>query len=647
MLPDVQWKPIPISQLPSWENASRIVIDLETEDQHLKTLGPGVRRGGRVCGIGFGIEDGPKHYLPIGHSSDNLDPVQVWSYIRDNAKKFRGKVGGANFGYDLDYLLENGVEFPNIAGFWDIQVNEPLIDDLQYTYGYDAIAERHGVPGKDKSVLNQACQAFGISMNQMHKLPGRYVVQYSLADLTGPLIIARRQEKIIEEQDLGMVQALENRLLPVLVRMRRRGVRVSTDRLDQFEKLMFKVEQECLDFVRSETGIVLGTGDVDNKGALLRVLKALGVNTELLPHTAGGKNKKPEPKVDKAVLSGLNHPVGDALLRARKACKYRGTFVNGIRRHLVKGRVHPTFNQLRTNKDDDSDEDGEGARWGRISCVDPNLLQQPNPKKDPEFGKLWRSIYLAEEGQEWFSDDFSQQEPRNLLHYAELTGCTKAREAAEEYRRNPKTDTHTLTAQMIAGRGSDWKPSDEERDSAKIVRLALQYGMGGAKFCRSIGLPTQRKFIEKLGLEIEVAGEEGQKMLDDFHAGVPYIREMSQKCMDAVRAKGYIRTLTGRRCRFPEKPPEQRKNKFDTHEWMHKAISRLIQGTSADQTKIATVEVEEAGHFLQLQVYDELGGSCSGRKEGEQVAEIMMNCVKLLVPSKVDVEIGPSWGEAK
>lgn len=98
-------------------------------------------------------------------------------------------------------------------------------------------------------------------------------------------------------------------------------------------------------------------------------------------------------------------------------------------------------------------------------------------------------------------------------------------------------------------------------------------------------------------------------------------------------------TLSGRRCRFPKTA----EGKYD---WTHKALNRLIQGSSADQTKTAMVELDKQGYFLQLQVHDEMDGSVHSPEEAEAMAEIMRTCVPLTVPSKVDVELGASWGES-
>lgn len=244
----------------------------------------------------------------------------------------------------------------------------------------------------------------------------------------------------------------------------------------------------------------------------------------------------------------------------------------------------------------------------------------------------------------WAAKDYSQQEPRMTVHFAEICGCPMAFEAAERYRTDPNCDNHTMMAQLIAGQGPDWKPPKKDRSEAKIIFLGLAYGMGGAKLARSLGLPTEWKYIERLNKRIEVAGPEAQLLFDRFHEKVPFVKALGMLCQKRVREVGFIRTILGRKCRFPEKPLDQRRDANDKYDWLHKALNRLIQGSSADQTKKAVVEIDKAGFFIQLQVHDEIDSSVKTEAEAEAMADIMRTCVPLRVPSKVDVELGDSWG---
>jgi len=214
-----------------------------------------------------------------------------------------------------------------------------------------------------------------------------------------------------------------------------------------------------------------------------------------------------------------------------------------------------------------------------------------------------------------------------LTHYAHLMGCKGAAEAVKRWRENPQLDSYDPVAELC---GIDRTP-------AKVIYLGICYGMGGGKMSASLGLPTVKKSIRsKL---YDMAGPEGQAIIDQFDASVPYVREMSRKAKSTAETRGFIRTLLGRHCHFPVGQ--------GGYEFTHKALSRLIQGGAADQMKRAMVEMDREGYFLQLQVHDEVDGSFDSRADAEHCSEIMRDCVQLEVPSIVDVECGASWGEAK
>jgi len=624
--PDVAYKPPIVSELPSWTGASRVSIDLECRDNKLKTLGPGVRRGGYIVGYSFAIEDGPAEYVPIRHAGgDNVtDPKMAMLYLQDQAKAFTGDVCGANIQFDLDYLAEAGIEFTQAKWFRDCQIAEPLLDELQFSYSLDNIALRRGLPGKDQTMLEDAASAYHIDpKSEMWKLPARYAAQYGIQDAVLPLQLLRRQERELEEQGLWGVYNLESRLLPVLVKMRRRGVRIDFDQLERVEKWALEEEQTKLAEVFHHTGVRIKVGDVTKPKCMAAAIEHIGATVPLTPT---GKLS-----VDNDFLKALKHPVGDALIRARKVLKLRSTFAASIRRHAIGDRIHCTFNQLRRESDSGTG-DGKGARYGRISSCDPNLQQQPS--RD-DFAKMWRSIYIPDEGAIWSCNDFSQQEPRWLVHYAELCGYNGAKAAADKYRNDPTTDNHTMMARIIYGL---LEPSKECRTNAKIIFLGLCYGMGGAKLAHDLGLPT-KWITNRRGAQIEIAGDEAQAVIDLFNRRAPFVKQMAKKALETAAARGYILTVSGRRCRFPEKDG-------GGYDWVYKALNRLIQGSSGDQCKIAMVEADAAGFAIQLQVHDEIDHSAADRAEAEALGNLMRECVTANVPFKVDTETGPSWGQA-
>ena len=654
--PESDWLPPNIDDLPSWKGAKRVGIDTETNDPHLKKMGIGVRHEGYSVGVSFAIEDGPSFYLPYGHDAGgNLDKEKVFAYLKDQASVFTGDIVGAHLQYDLDYLAHDGCVFRNARYFRDVQIADPLINELHFRYSLDAIAERHGQGQKDERLLREAAAVFGLNpKSDLWRLHSKYVGPYATEDAALPLRVLRRQERIIDDENLWQIYNLESRLLPVLVKMRRRGVLIDQERMAKAESWTLVEEKRLLDEVHRITGYQVGVGNVYDNDLMARPLEHLGIELEL--------DKNGNKMINAAVLKGAGK-VGKLMLRAKQVNKARTTFISSIQRYMANGRIHATFNQLKRPKDDGTD-DTQGAAYGRLSCVDPNLQQQPSPGRDPELGLLIRSLYIPDEGGIWAANDYSQQEPRWLTHFAEVCKMRKAAAAAERYRHDPSMDNHDMMTAMIYGDDVKLvKTADEHyllRVGCKTIFLGLCYGMGGKKLALQLGMSTRwlvstrkRKYyydyddkqgaIDQCravdGKIWEVAGEEAQALLDKFDAKVPYVRELAKLAEKQAKRHGFITTVYGRRCRFPL-------DDDGNVDWAHKAGNRLIQGSSGDQTKKAMVDCDAAGHYLQIQVHDELGQTVESPEQARDIADIMENCMPSNVPSKVDVELGPSWGEA-
>lgn len=645
--PEVDWTPPDLSSLPEWGDAKRVGIDVETRDDNLKSLGIGVRRGGQIVGISFTIEDGPSFYLPYRHlGGDNLPEDAVLRYMRAQATKFEGAYVGANLPYDMDYLWEEGIFSPN-AKYYDVQVAEPLLDELKRSYSLAQIAIDHGIPGKDETQLEAAAKAYGVHPKSgLWQLPARFVGAYAEQDTKLPLEILRRQERKLVEQDLWNVWELESDVLPVLLKMRRRGVLIDQEQLEKVESYSYSEEVKALQVVKQETGHRIEVGDVYRAESYTPALRAIGIEP--------GKTSTKADRVDAALLGSSDHPVARALLTARKVNKLRSTFAKSIRRYMTNGRIHPTFTQIVRSSDFGKEDDTEGGRYGRLSSKDPNIQQQPS--RD-EFADMWRSIYIAEPGSVWGCLDYSQQEPRWTTHFADLMNLPKAHEAAEEYRTNPNADNHDMMAKLTG----------LPRKQAKSIYLGLCYGQGGGLLCTQLGLPTRFAWSHRLdgqfridyfddyaqmrlaqGDEIsprwwKAAGQEGQLILDQFDEKAPFIRKLAKIASGKAKRLGVIKTVSGRKLRFPRSETGE----FD---WTHKALNRLIQGSAADQTKRAMVllDREMPNTFIQMQVHDEIDGSFSSVKEARQAAEIMRDAwPNTRVPFRVDIEMGPSWGQIK
>lgn len=666
----------PLGALPDWTQFRRVCVDVETRDPDLEDLGPGCRRRGADCyivGASFACDDGtpngPGFYLPVRHEGGGNypDPGRVFAYLRDMGRRFRGVLALMNGQYDLDWLLTEGVEF-SPRFFRDVQVSASLLDTPP-AFGpptpmnLDAIAKREGVPGKDEEGIRAYAERHKLHPKKdLWRMPARVVGPYAVRDVRVPLEILDRHERRIADEDLQQVYDLESRLLPVLLRMRRRGVAVRLDRVDQVEARAAEHEREACGVITTVSGVNITPDDLATSAALARALAADGVTC---PLTDTG-----QPSVTAPFLAKLGTPVAKAIIKAKRWNKIRTTFCASVRRHAVRGRIHPTFNQLRGESEDGEDR---GAAFGRLSCSAPNLQQQP--ARDPEIGPLWRSIYVPDDGGQWACLDFSSQEPRLITHYADQLAAdpnlhmrpevrAAAVAAAHACRTDPRWDNHSMMAGFIYPdythekyKAGD-KKAKQQRDQAKIIFLGKCYGMGGGKLCVSLGLPIVhmvrdrdtvgwsdahsvdspegRALLAKGCKPFAAAGPEGQRLLDDFARGVPYVAMLAKMVQNKAQGAGFIRTLLGRRCRFP-------RGADGRIEWAHKGLNRLIQGGSADQTKLAMVLADADGIPLQLQVHDELDLTCD-LATARRLKEIMEHAVELRVPSKCDVEMGPDWG---
>lgn len=666
------WRPPEMADLPSsWAGVKRLGLDCETKDTDLVALGPGVRRPDNyVVGFSFAIEGGPKHYLPIRHEGgDNMPAENVIAYLKDQFKTFDGDVVGANLPYDLDWMWEMGIEMPRVHRFRDVQVADPLIYELHDHYSLEAICERWGIPGKNEEALREAARQMKLDAKKdLWRMPARHVGVYGEDDAERPLLILREQEKRIEDEGIAECWDMECQVLPVLLRMQRRGVRVDVDRLDRIEEWTKRREAEYLEVVRKETGVAIPVGQIMNVDLLARALRAAELPV--------GTNSKGD-SVTKDLLQTLDHPVAVAITKARQVSTLRTTFVAGTRKHLTfntgEARLHCNFNQIRKTDDDGS---SSGVAYGRLSASHPNMQNQPGNSRfsgDNEVGPMWRSIYLPERGHLWCANDLKQQEPKWSFHYGAILeelgieGVHGAVELCKRLTADPTMDTYEPIVE-VAG---------VPRPTAKIMWLARCYGQGDGTLCEGLGLPTcevtfhkgiyntalrngDNKYEAKRKATVRVdspegqeaietgsfkwkgAGDEGAIIIAKFDTEMPFLRVCADIAKNKANEVGFVKLLSGRRCHF------EAKDSGKGYEWTHKAFNRIIQGTSAEQTKrimlaVAGTEFEEG---MILQVHDELDFSLPSHEDALRCAEVMRHAVPMKVPTVVDTESGPSWGES-
>ena len=606
------------------EKSSIIAIDTETHDPRLKTHGPGgFRKDGKLVGISIATDSGYNEYFPIGHQGGgNLDNEKVIDFL-DKMLKLNKTYVFANAIYDMEWLYshDNRLAFTRSHRIYDVQGIEHLIDENRLKYSLDSLAKRYLRKSKYEVELERAVLAqFGKRAKvkeSLWKLHANFVSEYAKEDALLTLQIFQKQQDKIEKEGIRDIVEFESRLINCLFEIRKRGVRINIDKANYlYDYLGRKQNEQQLRLNR------LGGNEV-NVWANASLKQAYDKNQINYSYTEKGTASFTANWLESQV-----DDVSKSILAVRKLDKIRNTFIkNMILEKAVDGRIYCNFNP-------------HGTVTGRFSSNYPNLQQVP--ARDPELGPMIRSLFIPEEESQWVVSDYSQQEPRVLVHYASLKKMETAIQARDQFNNKDDTDFHQMVADMAS----------IPRKQAKTINLGLFYGMGN------------KKLAAELGLDLDSAYE----LFNKYHSKVPFVKELSKQVSHVASSRGYIKTLLGRKRRFDlweprdswgekavplseayEKYPKQELKRAMTHT----GLNALIQGSSADITKAAMLKIWDSGLMdeidVKLTIHDELDFSIPHDKQKclDEAIQLMKNAVKLEVPLKVDVEKGDSWGTAK
>jgi len=609
--PQTEW--LPPESFPDLSKYDEIAIDLETKDPELKIMGSGSVTGkGQIVGIAVAVEDW-KGYYPIAHEGGgNMDKKKVLKWFEDVLNTPSIKIFH-NAMYDVCFIRAAGLKIN--GQIVDTMIAGSLVDENRFRYDLGSLGRDYVGIGKNETVLKETADHWGIdAKSEMYKLPAMYVGEYAEQDAELTLKLWQEMKKEIMSQDIEDIFNLETELFPCLVDMRFLGVRVDLDAAHKLKQELVAEEKKCLEKVHKETGI-----DVQIWAArsIEKVFKHQGLHYEKTAKTQA-------PSFTKNFLSNHSNELVKQIARAREINKAHTTFIDTILKHEHNGRIHAEINQIRS--------DQGGTVTGRFSYANPNLQQIPARNKD--LGPRIRSLFIPEEGMSWGCFDYSQQEPRLVTHYASLDGLYKVNEVLDAYN-DGEADFHQIVAEM----------ANIPRSQAKTINLGLFYGMGK----------------NKLQAELGISKEDAESLFRTYHDKVPFVKMLMESVSRRAQDRGKVRTLLGRLCRFHLWEP----NQFGIHKalpheaalaehgpgirraFTYKALNKLIQGSAADMTKKAMIELHKEGITPHIQVHDELDISVINDLEAAKIKDIMESAVELEVPNKVDYESGPNWGKIK
>jgi DNA polymerase I-like protein with 3'-5' exonuclease and polymerase domains len=473
--------------------------------------------------------------------------------------------------------------------------------------------------------------------------------------------------------------------------MKFKGVRIDTQKLEHFGKRLKRCRDKIIKFIKTKTGVEVQLWAATS-------IKQLLDNRKITNFEKTAKSGM--PKLPKDYLKTHEDRFLRMVSKAREYDKALNTFIEGLKGYVYKGRIHADINQIRG--------DGGGTVTGRFSMSNPNLQQIPSKGY---IGKKMRELFIPEEGHRWGSFDYSQQEPRIVVHYAikkilreikenKDVGVSKEGKELKKQFNDSKADFHQIVADM----------AKISRKQAKTINLGLFYGMGKGKLQAELNLNTAQ----------------AKTLFDTYHRKVPFVKKLSDGLMQFAKNNKLIFTLEDRFCRFDkyesvnkrwnneirkfqEWDPEAKsiKQEDDTikyeGDWItpkllskddawskfkllynaktlskkenpkspgkyeeltekerqywfgeyftpaftYKALNRLIQGSAADMTKKAMVLLYEKGIVPHIQIHDELCVSIKDEATRTTVQETMETAIPLVVKNKVDYESGPNWGNIK
>jgi DNA polymerase I-like protein with 3'-5' exonuclease and polymerase domains len=638
-----------------------VAVDIETYDPNLKTKGLGaIRNDGFICGIAVATEKDTA-YFPLQHSDTDIDPERInkiWDVL--NEKIFQNENITKVFHnamYDVCWI--RSVTGKMMKGkIVDTMIAASVIDENRFRYSLDSLSKDYLNDSKYKYDLQQKTLEWSGGtvkdpMTNMHKLPASIVKEYAKqdVDLTFKLwnLFNKKIDEVLYTKDDGeqktcrQIFELETKLFLCLVDMKFKGVRIDVEKATAFGKHLKKRRDQIVKAIESITTIKV---DIWAAASIKNLLDHLCIKD----YKVTPKSKMPQ--LPKDYLKTHNNKCLRMIAKAREYDKAVNTFIDGLLGYVHEGRIHADINQIRS--------DSGGTVTGRFSMSNPNLQQIPSKGF---IGKKMRELFIPDEGYKWGSFDYSQQEPRIVVHYAIKLGLPGTETLQEEFDKDD-ADFHQIVAEM----------ANISRKQAKTINLGLFYGMGKIKLQKELGLDQSK----------------ARALFNEYHSRVPFVRDLSQQLIQFAKENRLLFTLHDRFCRFDkwettnkEWNPEINRfnevplyteaqareafkgemldkfkenkidpnymdyfNRYYTPAFTYKALNRLIQGSAADMTKKAMVDLYEKGIIPHIQIHDELCFSTTDH-ESEMIRETMEQTIPLEVKNKVDYESGPNWGTIK
>ena len=478
---------------------------------------------------------------------------------------------------------------------FDAEIAAYLIDPLKSEYNYEDLSEYAKVQVPFRSEL--------IGKKKLVEVKEENVDNYNtFIALTAliPMLASENLIKKLEEyNEMHLFEDVEMPLIYSLNRMEKYGVKVEKQELADYSKVLGDKIDILTDRIYKGAGKEFNINSPKQLGMIL--FEDMGI--------PGGKKTKTGYSTSAEVLEKLSidYPFVKDVLEYRQLSKLKSTYADGLVNYIGDdGRIHGTFNQTVT-------------ATGRISSTEPNLQNIPIRM---EMGKLFRKVFVPEDGYVFIDADYSQIELRILASISEDENLIEAYKSHE--------DIHRITASKVFDTPFE-EVTDLQRRNAKAVNFGIVYGIS------SFGLSN----------DIGISRKQAKEYIDQYFATYPGIKKFLDDTVSHAKENGYVVTLMGRRRPIPN----LKSSNFMERQFGERvAMNSPIQGTAADIMKVAMINVDaelrkrNLASRIVLQVHDELLIETKIGEE-QEVKEIIMDKMKHAMDLKVPMEIGFGIGE--
>ena len=513
---------------------------------------------------------------------------------------------GQNLKYDWVVFSRYGIE---VAPFDDTMLISYVLDAGKGGHGMDELARRHlghqPITFSDVAGTGRAKVTFDrVALDK--------ATTYAAEDADVTLRLWRMMKpRLVAERRVAVYETLERPLLPIIARMEMAGIRVDRDMLSRlsgdFSQILVRLEEE----IQEDAGEKFSVGSPKQIGDILFGKMGLPGAKK----TPSGQWATPATLLEELAQAG--HELPKKILEWRQLSKLKSTYTDSLQTHADREtqRVHTSFSLAATTT-------------GRLSSSEPNLQNIP---VRTEEGRRIRRAFVAAPGMKLISADYSQIELRLLAHMADIPELRKAFEDG--------IDIHAATASAMFGVPLKEMTPDLRR-RAKTINFGIIYGIS------AFGL------ADRLG----IGREEASAFIKQYFEQFPGIRDYIDTTKRSCRDKGYVTTLFGRVCHYPQ---IRSNNPSERASVERQAINAPIQGSAADIIRRAMARMEEAlaakrlGVTMLLQVHDELVFEAR-EDEVEKAIPIIASVMEeapapaltLKVPLVVEAKAALNWQEA-